>query len=163
MLMSASHAVSGPIVLVAGALQVIINSPKDKGKVIQKYIIKDIGPCGFKARIFHKSFGLCLNTLSQEQLMQYKKLKPIRYSNADWYRPQNNFSLLFSTMRLCMLQAPQLPQSNLFQKTRIAKISRCTSDNNPVVYTVQCVSVDSVVVGFKEGLGDIGLVYLQGY
>ena len=51
----------------------------------------------------------------------------------------------------------------MFQKTRIAKISMCTSNDNAVVYTRRCVSADSVVVAFKEGLGDIGLVCLQDY
>ena len=34
-----------------GALYVVVNSRKDKGKVLQKHILKDIVPRGFDAKI----------------------------------------------------------------------------------------------------------------
>ena len=36
---------------VTGALYVVVNSRKNKGKVLKKHILKDIAPCGFNTRI----------------------------------------------------------------------------------------------------------------
>ena len=38
-------------ILLAGTLYVIINSQKDRGKTLKEYILKDIVPRGFDARI----------------------------------------------------------------------------------------------------------------